>query len=201
MSKLGKLLGLIVLLGLFVPAQAQAQFGVGVYGGLGLPVGPYGDFVDSGFSGGIGAWYGFGRLGIGADFVYASYKAADGSTTLLPLGGFDQTNLHYDASLYINLLPADSNTFFWIDAGLGASTISFKEGDRASEGGVKPESQTAFTIPLGLGIGYNVSESVGLFLRSRAYIMMVDDQHWEGHSTLIDLPIWLGIAFGFGGGE
>lgn len=199
MSKLGKLLPLVILIGLFLPAKAEAQFGVGVYGGMGIVAGSYRDYVDNGFSGGLGLWYGFGRFGIAGDFVYSSYNAQDGSNVgFEPNGGFDQTVLHYDASLYLNLLPADSKTFFWIDAGLGASSISFKEPEG---GGEKPSSETAFTIPLGLGIGYNVSESVGLFIRTRAYIMMVDKEVWNDTSTFIDIPVWLGIAFGFGGGE
>jgi hypothetical protein len=54
MSKLGKLLPLVILLGLLLPAKAEAQFGVGVYGGMGIVAGSYRDYVDNGFSGGLG---------------------------------------------------------------------------------------------------------------------------------------------------
>lgn len=198
MSKLVRNIALIAALAVLVPVQAQGQFWVGLYGGIGIPAGDYSDFAKTGFSGGVDVSYGFSpRFGIAADFVFGLNSAKDEAPTGFD---FDQTVLHYDASVYVIVTPEDSEFFLWIDAGAGASTISFRDTDEAT--GEKPDSQTNFTIPLGVGFGYSVSENVDLFLRSRAYLMFVDEEFWgEGVSTFIDIPIWAGIGFGVGGGS
>jgi hypothetical protein len=123
------------------------------------------DLTNAGFSGGLGLGYVFNRaVGIRADFAGEWLKGQDPVVSPLPdidqaFFGRDVNLYHYDASIMINATdPRQTNWIVAIDAGAGATTIQFR-GDELD----RPDSETRFTIPVGLGVGYLVSETVGVF--------------------------------------
>lgn len=178
-----------------VPSTAQAQgFLLDLYAGVALPTGRLNDLTSPGFSGGLGLGYLFGRsVGIRADFAGEWLSGQEPAVSLPDLDpdllGRDVNLYHYDASIMLN--ATDTRRTNWIvafDAGAGATTIQFR-GDEAD----RPDSETRFTIPVGFGVGYLVSETVGVFLRGRWYLMFTDDSRFGG-STWSSFPIWGGFG-------
>jgi hypothetical protein len=182
------------------PSAAHAQgFLLDLYAGVALPTGRLNDLTNAGFSGGLGLGYVFNRaVGIRADFAGEWLKGQDPVVSPLPdidqaFFGRDVNLYHYDASIMINATdPRQTNWIVAIDAGAGATTIQFR-GDELD----RPDSETRFTIPVGLGVGYLVSETVGVFIRGRWYLMFTDVSRFGG-STWSSFPIWGGFGIRVG---
>ena len=199
MSKMSRRL-LIATVGLCLmglsPSTARAQgFLLDLYAGVGLPTGRLNDLTGAGFSGGLGLGYVFSRvLGVRADFAGEWLTGQD--PVVSPLAGLDQTffgrdvNLyHYDASFMVNATdPKQTNWIVAIDAGAGATTIQFRDDELDL-----PDSETRFTIPVGVRVGYLISETVSVFIRGRWYLLFTDASRFGG-STWSSFPIWGGFG-------
>jgi hypothetical protein len=199
MSKMSRRL-LIVTVGLCLmglsPSTARAQgFLLDLYAGVGLPTGKLNDLTGAGFSGGLGLGYVFSRvLGVRADFAGEWLTGQDPVVSALP--GLDPTffgrdvNLyHYDASFMVNATdPKQTNWIVAIDAGAGATTIQFRDDELDL-----PDSETRFTIPVGVRVGYLISETVSVFIRGRWYLLFTDASRFGG-STWSSFPIWGGFG-------
>lgn len=182
------------------PATAHAQgFLLDLYAGVGLPTGRLNDLTSAGFSGGLGFGYVFDRVvGIRADFAGEWLSGQSPSVSPLPdvdpdFFGRDINLYHYDAAVMIN--ATDTRRTNWIvaiDAGVGATTIQFR-GDELD----RPDSETRFTIPIGFGFGYLVSESAAVFIRGRWYLMFTEASRFGG-STWSSFPIWAGVGIRVG---
>lgn len=186
------------LLGI-APSTAHAQgFLLDLYAGVGLPTGRLNDLTNAGFSGGLGLGYVFSRtVGVRADFAGEWLSSQDPVVSLPDIDedffGRDVNLYHYDAAIMLN--ATDTRRTNWIvaiDAGAGATTIQFR-GDEPD----RPDSETRFTIPVGLGVGYLVSETVAVFLRGRWYLMFTDSSRFGG-STWSSFPIWGGFGIRVG---
>lgn len=178
------------------PSTAHAQgFLLDLYAGVGLPTGRLNDLTGAGFSGGLGLGYVFNRaVGVRADFAGEWLKGQDPVVSPLPdidqaFFGRDVNLYHYDAAIMINATdPRQTNWIVAIDAGVGATTIQFR-GDELD----RPASETRFTIPVGVGVGYLVSETVDVFIRGRWYLIFTDASRFGG-STWSSFPIWGGFG-------
>ena len=178
------------------PSTVHAQgFLLDLYAGVGLPTGRLNDLTNAGFTGGLGLGYLFNRnVGLRADFAGEWLNGQLPVPVPLPdvdedFLGRDVNLYHYDAAIMIN--ATDTRRTNWlvaIDAGAGATTIQFR-GDELD----RPDSETRFTIPIGFGVGYLVSETVAVFLRGRWYLMFTDESRFGG-STWSSFPIWGGFG-------
>lgn len=198
MSKFGKMLGLVAALALVVPTQASAQdgaFSIDLFGGIGVPSGDLSDTNDAGFAGGVGLQYLFSpRFGVRADGLFNSLGAKTEDDVAV---GTDLKLWQYDVAFVLNVTDPDATQFmFAVDAGVGLSTFSFDDVN-----GTSIDSETKFTVPGGVKIGYRVSDQVGVFARGRVHIIFMgdDEDDPDASSTLVNFPLTAGVSFMLGG--
>lgn len=182
-------------------ADAQGRFSFSGQGGIAVPAGDLADFTEVGpaFGGGIAYWFS-PRVAIRAD-VDASLLNGKDSEGTGPEGP-DASLLHYNAGLQVNLTNPDATPWnFMLNVGGGASTLDVDD----VEGVLTDFSETYFALNGGLGIGYDLSQNLSIFVDGQWYLTFTDEEDTavfadinpevdpEGFSTASDIPLTLGI--------
>jgi hypothetical protein len=160
------------------PAMSQAAAGslrYGIFGGLVMPMGDYGDLDKMGFVGGAGAtyWLASGNIGIRGEASYAqtSHDGVDGNTKMI--GGL--------ASVVYALQPASAPARFMLSGGLGFTNVKESITD-ASESKLSFGFGAAVAFKLGAG-------STRLVVGTRYQSVTTDP-------SLNFVPITVGLSFG-----
>ncbi len=166
-------------------------YSIEVRAGASIPSGDYADLNDAGFDIGLKLGYFFtDRLSFRVDLESAFLTGKP-----INLNGTNQdwpnTQLwHYTAGLgYMVTDPALTAFRFGLNAGLGATTITYDDADELND--------TYFTVNYGAKFGYGLTEMVDIFANVMGYTIFGDDNDLSDVDTFTTWPITLGLDFRF----
>ena len=167
-------------------STANAQFGLGIFGGAGVLTGDIGKAFKTGWLAGVYGNYRFGEgqspVGVRLDIMYGENN---GKESVLP--GFKLKNTYALAHLLVHILPPETSSVDLYFGG-GGGFVSKK----ISAFGSSSESQTDGALSGILGVGIPVgSGNIKVFFESKWVTVFTD-----GGSTNI-IPVEAGVAIGF----
>lgn len=155
-------------------ASAQGRFSFDGSGGVAFGVGELSDLTDPGVSvgGGIAYWL-TRRLAVRGDFDANLLSGKDSEGT--GPEGPDLDLLHYGGGLQLALTdPVRSRLNLTVNLGGGATTI---DADAFQAEGEPVEfSETYLALNGGLGIGYDLSDNVAVFVDGQWYVSFTDEE-------------------------
>jgi hypothetical protein len=192
----------VLLAGSAGAAAAQDRFAVMPRGGYAMPAGQLANLVDGGPAYGLDVTIGLtDRLNLRADGMA---NMLSGKTLSTGRNSPDMSVLHYGLGLEFALLrPEVMPITVSADAGLGASrfdTDRFPIADYDS----REFDKTYASARLGLGLGYDVRQSISVLLGARAYFVNMweaetrtltnlDPYTIKSFSTGVTIPVSLGV--------
>lgn len=194
------------------PALAAGQAdddgaGVKVDGraGVSVPLGDLSDDTDAGFVPGVGiAFLLSDNVALRADLDVSMLSEVDEEDVEEGAQDFFAADVNlwqYSGGFEVNLAGPDSDVFFLLGLGAGATTIDPEEPDAPQPPDADDfGSETRFTLNGGVTLGVEPAEAFGVFVRARPHAIFVDpDEPEDGdlEDTLDDIwwnvPIQLGV--------
>jgi len=200
----------IIISTLLLLASATTAFGQGTNGlelylnsGISFPSNPdeFADYWSTGFNFGGGAGYSVDpNLTLVAYFDYNDFNFDDerfledyGFTGYgISITGGEASSITLSGNLKVTLLPSPEPVRPYLLGGVGWTRISIGDVTIYGPGGsvtVEGESETAFSVLLGAGIDFTLTEGMDLFIQGGYSIAFTEEE-----STEI-FPVKLGIKF------
>lgn len=164
---------------------ASAQFKLGVSGGLGLPMGDFGDGYKMGFGGGVAGKYMLNeKLAVGLNIGYYSFTAKD------EFGGSDVKFSAMPITGLINYYFATEGFKPYVGADLGFYSCKSKTNFMGVDFSA---TATKFGFAPTVGFAYGLSDKMDLDVNAKYHFIST-----EGSSTSF-LGINVGLIFALGG--
>ena len=166
-------------------AERKGMIGVGVGGGLLLPMGDFGDGFKMGWRAGAGVGYFVTNdIMVGATGAYSENKVDD--TTLAPADSKFKI-FHYGAFGKYMFKMQNEKIAPYVKAGVG-----FYNGKASAPGG-SSASETDLGINGGVGVGFKVSPTAAVFVEGAYHNVFSDPDSYNF------ITATAGVAFMFGG--